>query len=425
MLRHSVKILPHKIVEGRGLLQMRLFWEGGRLSLNLGYGIDVAKWDKETQRCIRNTTHGKKSIAAAEINRKINEWEDAAEAAFDAIGRNDTATPAEIKSKIYNYLGLATDNYVIKAEGTTMVDVINEFLRIESVRRGLVDRSKRNYASLRHDFTHYKGGAICIEKFDKDEFADYYNYLLECDKAGKTISTRLKILKSLLHWAEKSGYNVPNNWKDYKPKVALLPKTIVYLTWNELIQVYNFACNTDKLREKQKDVTFMFLLSCFSGLRLSDLRNLRKSDIHNDCINVTTIKTNATISINLNDYSRSIIDRYMGTDNKDGRLFPPHSNTYNTYKETLATVLRNAGITDKVTLTYYKGGVRHEDIVPKCDCITMHCGRRTFITNAISMGIPPNVVMQWTGHSDYAAMLPYIAITSQAKRDAMALFDKK
>lgn len=422
MLRHSVKILPHKIVEGRGLLQMRLFWEGGRLSLNLGYRIDVAKWDKETQRCIRNTTHGKKSIAAAEINRKINDWEDAAEAAFDTIGRNETVTPAEIKSKIYNYLGLATDNYVIKAEGTTMVDVINEFLRIESVRRGLTHGSQFNYRALRYDFAHYKGGTICIEKFDKGEYANFYNYLLDSNKAGKTITTRLKVLNSLLHWAEKSRYKVPNNWKDYKPKVANLPKTIVYLTWPELMRLYEFACNTDKLRGIQKDVTFMFLLSCFSGLRYSDLRNLRKSDIHSDCINVATIKTNTIISINLNDYSRSIIDRYLDTEDEDEHLFPPFANTH---KERLSNVLRAAGITENVTLTYYKGGVRHEDIVPKCDCITMHCGRRTFITNAISMGIPPNVVMQWTGHSDYKAMLPYIAITSQAKRDAMALFDKK
>lgn len=33
-----------------------------------------------------------------------------------------------------------------------------------------------------------------------------------------------------------------------------------------------------------------------------------------------------------------------------------------------------------------------------------YAGRRTFICNALALGIPPQVVMKWTGHSDYKAM---------------------
>ena len=36
---------------------------------------------------------------------------------------------------------------------------------------------------------------------------------------------------------------------------------------------------------------------------------------------------------------------------------------------------------------------------------------------------PPNVVMKWTGHSDYKAMKPYIDIVDSAKDEAMAKFD--
>ena len=44
---------------------------------------------------------------------------------------------------------------------------------------------------------------------------------------------------------------------------------------------------------------------------------------------------------------------------------------------------------------------------------------------ALSSGIPPQVVMKWTGHSDYQAMIPYIAIAEKTKADAMKLFDEE
>ena len=46
-------------------------------------------------------------------------------------------------------------------------------------------------------------------------------------------------------------------------------------------------------------------------------------------------------------------------------------------------------------------------------------GRRTFIVNALSLGITPNIVMKWTGHSDYKAMKPYIDIVDSIKASSM------
>ena len=49
--------------------------------------------------------------------------------------------------------------------------------------------------------------------------------------------------------------------------------------------------------------------------------------------------------------------------------------------------------------------------------------RRTFIVNALSLGITPNIVMKWTGHSDYKAMKPYIDIVDSIKASSMTKFD--
>ena len=62
-------------------------------------------------------------------------------------------------------------------------------------------------------------------------------------------------------------------------------------------------------------------------------------------------------------------------------------------------------------------------LVPKWELVGTHTGRRTFIVNALSLGITPNIVMKWTGHSDYKAMKPYIDIVDSIKASSMTKFD--
>jgi hypothetical protein len=39
------------------------------------------------------------------------------------------------------------------------------------------------------------------------------------------------------------------------------------------------------------------------------------------------------------------------------------------------------------------------------------------------LGIPPNIVMKWTGHSDYSSMKPYIDIVDDIKATSMTKFN--
>ena len=64
-----------------------------------------------------------------------------------------------------------------------------------------------------------------------------------------------------------------------------------------------------------------------------------------------------------------------------------------------------------------------DEVFPKWAKIGTHTGRRTFIVNALSLGIPPSVVMKWTGHSDYKAMKPYIDIVDSIKAESMTKFN--
>ena len=82
-----------------------------------------------------------------------------------------------------------------------------------------------------------------------------------------------------------------------------------------------------------------------------------------------------------------------------------------------------AGIDEEIRVTTYKGNVRTDTIYPKYQLVGTHTGRRTFIVNALSLGIPPDVVMKWTGHSDYKSMKPYIDIVDSIKAQSMAKFN--
>ena len=71
----------------------------------------------------------------------------------------------------------------------------------------------------------------------------------------------------------------------------------------------------------------------------------------------------------------------------------------------------------------YVGSKRSEVVVPKYSVLTTHAGRRTFIVNALRLGIPAPVIMEWTGHSDFKAMKPYIKIVNVAKVENMERFN--
>jgi len=50
--------------------------------------------------------------------------------------------------------------------------------------------------------------------------------------------------------------------------------------------------------------------------------------------------------------------------------------------------------------------------------------RQNWNLNALGMGISPQIVMKWTGHSDYKAMKPYINVADEIKMEAMKKFNQ-
>lgn len=138
-------------------------------------------------------------------------------------------------------------------------------------------------------------------------------------------------------------------------------------------------------------------------------------------MSVITKKTNDRLRIELNKYALEILGKYSDIPFPDDKALPVISNQrMNDYLHEAAEA---AGLDEPVRIVAYQGSNRIEEVLPKYAVLTTHAGRRTFVVNALRLGIPASVIMEWTGHSDYKAMKPYIKIVDAAKAENMERFN--
>lgn len=257
--------------------------------------------------------------------------------------------------------------------------------------------------------------------FDEKGLTSYVTYLRETKKMrNSTIGKQLGFLKWFLRWATAKEYNSNNAFATFRPKLKSTEKRVIFLTWDELMTVYNFDIPESK--QYLARVRDVFCFCCFTSLRYSDVFNLKRSDIKGDSIQITTVKTSDSLTIELNKYSQAILDKYSDTPFIGNKALPVISNQrMNDYIKELGEL---CGIDEPQSVTYYVGNKRVDEVYPKYELLGTHAGRRTFICNALSLGIPAQVVMKWTGHSDYKAMKPYIDIADKIKVEAMNKFNE-
>lgn len=157
-------------------------------------------------------------------------------------------------------------------------------------------------------------------------------------------------------------------------------------------------------------------------MRYSDAANLKQSDIKEEHIEVNILKTTDRLNIDLNSHSKAILEKYKDIHLYENKVFSIISNQK--MNDQLKELAEMAGIDETARQTYYIGKKRFDEITPKFSVLSSHAGRRTFICNALAAGISPQVIMKWTGHSDYKAMKPYIDVADEVKVSAMERFNK-
>lgn len=402
-------------------IRMRVVYNNQRVEFTTGYRIDVAKWDLEKQR-VKNGCTNKLKQSASEINADFLAYFAEIQKIFKEFEvKEEVPTTTELR-ELFNLAikkDVATDDTVQEEKALSFWKVFNEFVSENSKRNNWAKGTLQKFNALKKHIERWNPEPT-MDDFSEKGLSAFADTLHKQDLKNSTIDKQIGLLKWVLRWSASKNLTVDNAFMDFKPKLKTAQKTVVFLDAQELKQLTDFEIPEDKkYLEKVRDV---FLFCCYTSLRYSDVYNLCHSHIKGSYIDIVTVKTNDRIVIEFNDKSKAIYDKYKDFHFENGKVFPVISNQkMNSYLKDLAEL---AGLDNPVHQTHYKGNERIETILPKYAVLSTHDARRTFICNALSLGIPANVVMKWTGHSDYKAMKPYIDIADDIKASAMSKFNQ-
>ena len=399
-------------------IRMRVIYASQRIEFTTGYRIDAAKWDADKQR-VKNGCTNKLKQSASEINADLLKYYTEIQNVFKEFEVQGIMPSTQQLKDAFNLRIKNTDEEPQEDLETSFWDVFDEFVKECGNQNNWTKSTYEKFAAVKSHLKEFKDD-VTFEYFDESGLNEYVNFLRdEKDMRNSTIGKQIGFLKWFLRWSFKKGYHQNIAYDTFRPKLKTAPKKIIFLTWNELNKLKDYQIPQDKqYLERVRDV---FLFCCFSSLRYSDVRNLKRCDVKSDHIEVTTVKTADNLIIELNDYSKAILEKYKDTQFEDDMVLPVISNQkMNDYLKELGEL---AEIDEPVRETYYKGNERIDEIFPKYALLSTHAGRRTFICNALALGISAEDVMKRTGHSAYKATNPYIDIADEIKASAMNKFN--
>lgn len=388
--------------EQKYMIRLRVSYHGYRLDLATGFYLKEKIDSDKILQAVDDTTR----IA---LLREI----DTINSSFDYFEHKGIVpTPQELKKRIRGTVTQQTSNI-------SFFKTFDTFIEDGKVNNSWANGTLSKFFSLKKDLLCFSED-LNFEEFTEEKLTSFVLFLKDEHKlCNSTIQKKIDYLRWFLNWAHNRGFNNTSDYKVFRTALKKTQNKVIFLSKEELDQLraYHIPSRYQYL-EKVRDV---FLFCCFSGLRHSDAYNLKRIDIKDNHFEITTVKTADSLSIELNHITRAILNKYNGIEFKNGKALPVIGNQ--AMNRALKVLCRMAGINKPVRITSYRGSCRIDTIKEKWELIGTHTGRRTFIVNALSLGISPSIVMKWTGHSEYKSMKPYIDIVDEIKAKEMRKFD--
>jgi integrase len=244
------------------------------------------------------------------------------------------------------------------------------------------------------------------------------NLLKKFDPQLSIAATTLSTYSRFISWCQKQDYSTNyigvqiKNWKTLGQAVGgnlifadpafrkIQEETHdVYLDEKELALIFK-----QKVNDRQAVSRDWFILDCYTGLRVSDLRLLTKKNVRNGYITIANEKTDEKVVIPVHPFVQKILNKYKG--------FPP-AITDVEINRTIKQVAKLAGIDSDVLYTITKGGKRQDHYLKKWQMVSNHTARRSFITNLRKNGVPDSIIMKLTGIKSAATLKRYDKLTAE------------
>ena len=236
----------------------------------------------------------------------------------------------------------------------------------------------------------------------------FVSFLINNGNYGKsTIAKYLSQIKMFCREAEVEGYRINPEYKSRKFSFKRNKPLDPYLTIEEINKIYNLEIEDDRI----DNIRDLLIIGMWSGLRVSDFKELNRMNIVGDNIIVaSTVKTGSPVTIPIHHQVRQILSKRNGNlPNIDvgGKSFE------NLFNREIKVIARLAGITqnilgdkrDKETNRNVRG------IYPKYELVSSHICRRSFVSNHYSK-INNQALMAITSHSSEKQLLEYVKISN-------------
>jgi site-specific recombinase XerD len=253
------------------------------------------------------------------------------------------------------------------------------------------------------------------KKINTSLYQDLLNYLEGEGLTNNTIGKIVKNTKAFFtylkeddnHRIELPNY-IPSKWLVLKEEIDE-----IYLTNEELMKM--FYLDLSGVKESYSRARDLFLISAFTGLRISDNKRLEEKNIismeGHRFIKIESQKTRKDVYIPIVEVVDEILNRNGGI---------PKSMADQTVNELIKDVAEWSGIDEKHTIKRTKGGKEIEETKPKFEWVKSHTARRSFCTNAYLGGMDSISIMAVSNHTTEKNFLTYIKVTEkqQAVRNA-------
>lgn len=233
------------------------------------------------------------------------------------------------------------------------------------------------------------GKNIVIGNVTPSFLEDFKTYLL-VQVQSETARGLMACVNYTLKQAVKEDF-IPTNPMDKIEKIKGKNTQKYFLTIEELEKVSNTYCPYPNIKRA-------FLFSCYTGLRKSDIKNLKWNAIHGDTLELTQKKTSEPLYIPLH---ATAIELLGNKGKAEAPVFDLPANSY--LGAVIKTWIKAAGI-DKP--------------------ITFHSARHTFATMALTYGVDIYTVSKLLGHSRVEVTQVYAQIIDKKKQDSINLLPK-
>lgn len=257
--------------------------------------------------------------------------------------------------------------------------------------------------------------------FDDISMNTYNDFISFCDSLQFRQSTKclyITILKAVMSYAFTDGTS--NNRlftsRNFRSHLSYRDNTKIYLTHIEINKIEQLNLKNKSTLDKVRDV---FLIGCYTGLRVSDYSTLTIQDIETiemngnkyQIIRKKQKKTgNEVIIPILNNKILAILKKW-------GEMLPKTG--LSTINDRIKTICYLAGITDTIKKYDNIGGIDKIEVTTKDRMVSSHTARRSCITNLYLDGKLDIVqIMSISGHKTEQAFFKYLCYSSEecAKR---------